>query len=388
MIDFRLIGRSLPRARYSRGRLFKSSTKPQNWMGEWYVYRRVEGVEKRVHRGPRVLGPASRMSKTEAQAALDKIIAEDRSSADQKPDGEPTFAWMLRSYIELKSPSWSDAHREGMVWLAKKYLVPAFGEALLGSLTRVDIQAYLNRLAASGASYSLVHKIRTHVKAVLDEAIEQDLIVKNPARKLEIPRTKAKCNRFLTEDECTRLLAVCVGRDHLIIRMCMVQGLRPSEVFALKRDDIEADRIRIDDSAREGKLQGRTKTKDSAGYVTLPPSLGIELRYWLANSPIDPAGLVFPSEKRGVPMRQKNFLRRNLKDAAARAGIEGVTFQSLRRTTATHVGDKSGVKNAQAVLRHSTPNLTAGIYMQAIPESVQRAVAELDERLNGKQTIQ
>jgi integrase len=389
MIDFRSLARSMPRERYSRPTPFKSKTKPAKWMGEWYVYRFVNGKEKRVHRGPKVLGLCSHMTKTEAQQALDAIVTEERSSSDQKPDGEPTFAWILKAYIELKSPGWSDAHRETMVWLAKKYLTPAFGASLLRSLTKVGIQTYLNQLAASGASYSLVYKIRTYVKAVLEEALDQDLIDKNPARarRIEIPRTKEKCTRFLTEDECTKLLAACSGRDHLIVSMCMVQGLRPSEVFALKRDDIEAGRIRIDDSAREGKLQGRTKTRDSNGYVTLPLSLGIELRHWLENSPCDPAGLVFPSEKPGVPMRQKNFLRRNMKAAAERAGLEGVNFQSLRRTTATHIGAVGTVKDAQAMLRHSTPNLTAGTYMQAIDSSVVRAAEELDKRLR-KETVQ
>jgi integrase len=385
VIDFRKIGASLPRERYSRGSLRKSDAKPQKWLGEWYVY---DSDDKRRHKGPVVIGQCSKMSKTEAQVELDKRISESRSSADQKPGGEPTFGWMLKSYIELKSPGWSDAHRDGMKWLAAKHLTPTFGLAPLRSLARVDIQTYLNALASSGASYSLVHKVRTHMKAVLDEAIEQDLLVKNPARKLDVPRTKEKCERHLTEDECQKLLSVCSGRDYVIIRMCMVQGFRPGEIFALKREDIESDRVRIKDSAREGKLQGRVKTRGSKGHVPLPPALGIVLRHWLETSPADPAGLVFPSEKPGVPMRQKNFLRRNLKDAAKRAGLEGVTFQSLRRTTATHVGAVGTVKDAQAVLRHTNPNLTASVYMQSIDESVSRASQSVDERLSGKPTIQ
>jgi len=39
------------------------------------------------------------------------------------------------------------------------------------------------------------------------------------------------------------------------------------------------------------------------------------------------------------------------------------------------------VKDAQAQLRHSSPNLTAAVYMQQIPESVRAAVELLDRRI-------
>lgn len=149
-------------------------------------------------------------------------------------------------------------------------------------------------------------------------------------------------------------------------------------------------RILIDNAARDGQLTGGTKTEDSTGYVALPQRLAAELALWLESSPVDPQGFVFPSEIPGRAMDHKNFLRRNLKPAAQRAGIEGsANFQALRRTTATHVPQVGGsVKDAQAMLRHSSPQTTQNVYMQSIPESVRATVERLDAHLTGKPTVQ
>lgn len=378
MIDFRTIGKSMPRERYSRGSLKKSDTKPQKWLGDWYIYRE----DKRVHRGPKVIGLCAKMTKTEAQAELDRMIAADRSAADQKAPGEITLGWLLRQYLELKTPTWGDSMIAFNTWLFNKHLIPAFEGRAANSITRADLQGYLNGLAANGGSQSFVSKCRLYLKAVFADAVEDDQIAKDPARKLLMPKCKAKCKRFLTEAECEQLFANLSGRDRLIVRIFVVLGLRPSELLALNRDDKEPGRIRIDQTAKNGKVHDTTKTDESKGYVALPPSMEIELSHWLEISPIDPAGLIFPSEKPGVPMRRENFLNRIIKPAAEAAGLDGVNFQSFRRTTATHVPGVGGsVKDAQAMLRHASPQMTVGTYMQSIPESVKAAVEALDAKL-------
>jgi hypothetical protein len=42
---------------------------------------------------------------------------------------------------------------------------------------------------------------------------------------------------------------------------------------------------------------------------------------------------------------------------------------------------KGSIKDIQAHLRHAQPNVTADVYMQAIPESVRRAIESLDKLL-------
>jgi len=61
--------------------------------------------------------------------------------------------------------------------------------------------------------------------------------------------------------------------------------------------------------------------------------------------------------------------------------LQGVNHQARRRTCATRMQKHGNVKDVQAHLRHSAPDVTAGVYMQEIPESVRNAVEALDADL-------
>ena len=56
-----------------------------------------------------------------------------------------------------------------------------------------------------------------------------------------------------------------------------------------------------------------------------------------------------------------------------------MTFQVLRRTFATWMQKYGTIKDVQRMLCHSSPNLTVGVYMQAIPDSVKQAVNDLED---------
>jgi integrase len=58
-----------------------------------------------------------------------------------------------------------------------------------------------------------------------------------------------------------------------------------------------------------------------------------------------------------------------------------ITSRSFRTSCATLLNRFGGVKDIQAHLRHASPDLTAAVYMQPIPESVRAAVKALDAQL-------
>lgn len=381
----------MAKQRYERGHLTKTTGKPAKWQGEWHIYRIVDGKEKRIHRGPRVLGLVSRMTKAEAQKALDDLILEERKSSDQKPAGETNFEWLAKRYMELKRPTWSRSWADCMAWLLKHHILPALGKTPLSELKRTQIQTLLNELAVKqwkdrygnerdGLSFSLIHKTRTYIKAILDEAVEDDLIPKNPAAKLDLPKTKDRARRALSQEECDKLFAAVHGRDYLMLRILLVCGLRKGELFALRRNDVLPGTLHIDEAIWKGKA-GRPKNKASMAPVSLPPNLEAEIRAWLAANPSDGTDWLFPSPvKPGSPLDGCTFLRSILKPAAARAGIEGVVnFQTLRRTCATHFQRFGTMKDAQAQLRHASPDMTANVYTQVLPDSLKAAAEKMGD---------
>jgi integrase len=160
--------------------------------------------------------------------------------------------------------------------------------------------------------------------------------------------------------------------------------MRPGEIFALKRNDVDLvdGSIRVDESLDLKRNLKAPKTESSNAKIPVTPKLKDELENWMETHPGNPDDLLFPNRE-GRPRNPKNVLNRMLKPAGLRAGLGKVTFQMLRRTFATHAQNKGNLKDVQAQMRHSKPDVTAGIYMQAIPEQQRQTVQAVEDTLFG-----
>ena len=126
----------------------------------------------------------------------------------------------------------------------------------------------------------MIHKARTYLNSVLDQALEQEFLGKNPARKLDKPPSqKRQAERVLTEEELPKLFEKLSGRDRLITEIFLFCGLRPGELFVVRWSDWERHELRIDEAIWQGRI-GETKTPTSSGFVSLPSGIEAQLRIW------------------------------------------------------------------------------------------------------------
>src|SRR5262249_30306499 len=157
----------------------------------------------------------------------------------------------------------------------QNHVLPSFGKTAIGEISKFDLQVHLNSLAQN-YSKSVVGKVRTWVKAVLAEAVEQGYIEQNPAQKLKMPTAAEPCTRFLTKAEIARLLCGLEGRDRLIVRLFIVCGFRPGELFVLRWRVIDDGvSIRVEEAiarGEKGRKIGEPKTRASKKPVALPRS--------------------------------------------------------------------------------------------------------------------
>jgi integrase len=389
-------GRHMARDRHQTGYVEETGKRTKKWKGHYYVYvRQEDGSEERRHRAT-ILGLKSQMKKWEAEKLLQQIIdkaTDDPARATPSPVYSLKWFWENR-YKPIKESTWKVSSRKRTVGFIENYVIGSFGEKTLAELNRFDLQTHLNKLAGD-FSHSVVSKFRVYVKAILDEAIEQDFLVKNPARKLSMPETRKVCKRILTPEEIAAIMGQLSARDRLIVRMFLVLGLRPGELFVLRRDDKVPGRVRIDESVSPDRLIVEPKTDASVSYVWLPQSLETELDFWLeAKADQRSETFIFPT-RNGTPLNVSNYLNEVIKPAAKRAITEakakgtvdpgfmvGVTHQAFRRTCATYMQKHGTVKDVQAHLRHASATTTVGVYMQEIPASVRVAVEELDRVLS------
>jgi len=130
-------------------------------------------------------------------------------------------------------------------------------------------------MAEDGYGKSAVGQIRTYIKACFEYTTDEELIEKNPARKLVMPNIQKKsCERFLSVEELRSLLSQACPREHLVLRILAVCGLLPAEVLVRRIEDFEGTQLRIDEALKERQRGehriGETKTDESDNYVPVP----------------------------------------------------------------------------------------------------------------------
>ena len=194
-----------------------------------------------------------------------------------------------------------------------------------------------------------------------------------------------------------------------MIYVCVHSGLRVSELIGLKWEDVGPQSLTIDERYCRGDWS-IPKTEASSATIGVDQSVtariqklkalevqvnwggkGAKTKFKLVRS-CEPTDLVFQSLRTGAPMNDQNILRRHLRPAATKLGIDlkKATWHSLRRSWGTWMGQAGAdVKSIQGQMRHSRISTTMDIYAQFVPEAQQRAVARTMEMLHerAKQTV-
>jgi len=369
------------RDRHQNGWVEETGTRLRKWRGHWWSYeRQPDGSERRVHHSV-VLGTKSQMRKWEAAKALASIIERAAEPSIVRPSDAVTFAWFARErYLAIREQRWRPSTAAINRLVIDRHLIPRFGTMPLRDIGKFDIERFLID-AAGRYSASMVQKLRTYLGAILEEAVDQEFIRRNPARKVEMPRTRAVDRPFYTADEARRLLGELSGRNRIIGKIFLLCGLRPGEAFALRWRCFQGDRLEIRESVVRGAV-GDTKTARSKGAVALPRALRWEIEAYREQcGHVLPEAWMFPSQT-GRPIWKEDFLRDVLRPAAKAAGLARVNYQIFRRTFATIAHDLGfPLRVVQEQMRHASATTTGNVYAQAIPESVYRAVESVAEAL-------
>ena len=389
--DLRGVGRQLPRTVPPEGWIRKIERRREGkvWVGFFHLWTTNADGRRTRTKKEKTLGPAS-MAKHEAQQKLAEYIEEYTGRLSKQGNSITTFVDLWKAFSAVKAGRWSKKMREDLRYMFGKHVLPVVGNHALSEVTLTSLQLLLNRMAENGYCKSTVGQIHTYIKACFEYATGEDLIEKTPARKLVMPNIRKKpCERFLGVNELRALLSNASRREHVVLRILAVCGLRPAEILVLRIDDFEGAQLRIDEALKERQRGadriGATKTAESDNYVPVPPDLAREITEWITAHPDrnNPRALLFPNSA-GTAFSVGNYLQRHLKPLAESVGIHDLTHQALRRTSSTHMQSHATVKDMQRHLRHTDPQTTLRHYAKVIPESLRAAVAALDAQITGE----
>ena len=288
---------------------------------------------------------------------------------------------------------------QGYRLIVAKHLIPTLGRVQLSKLTRDDVRGMVAHKRREGLSPQTLHNLHAVLRHAIEQAVRDDLVVRNVARGIDLPRVERTEVRAVSHADAVGILEAVRGdRIEPMVIVAMTCGLRQGELLGLKWEDIDLDLGQIHVRRSLQRLNGEvkdvpTKTPLSRRDVAMPAlavdALGLHRdrqrfdERW-AGSRWHSTGYVFTSTI-GTPVTGGDLTKRFQARLAA-AGLPRMRWHDLRHATATlMLAAGEHPKVVQELLGHSTMAVTMAVYSHVIPSLKRDAADRMDALL--KQAI-
>lgn len=248
------------------------------------------------------------------------------------------------------------------------------------------VRAWVTELAVGSAAPTIESALGV-LRMVLALAVEDKRIPRNPCDGVKAPRRKHSARAYLTHQQVAEL-ADSMDRDGLVVRFLAYTGLRYGEMAALKVQDFDMlrRRVNIRESVTEvsGKLTWSTPKNHERRSVPFPKFLVDDLAARMQGKARE--DLVFSAPAGGV-LRIATFRTRVFNPAVDK--LRGLdedgepttdwprpTLHDLRHTAASlAISAGANVKAVQTMLGHKSAALTLDTYADLFPDDLE-AVAD------------
>lgn len=243
------------------------------------------------------------------------------------------------------------------------------GQLPVATLGRRDIVDWRDALIERGLADQTIKNALNLLRAVLSDAVDRELLQVNPARDVKVRSSgtsEEDLSGVLRPNEQMALLRACPERDRPVVLFALLTGLRLSEQWWLRWEDIREDHVLVRRSV-DGKAPKSGKTRR---VPLLEPAR--ELLALLPRS----SEWVFPGTRGG----RRDYGKRPRGWAIALKGLgRNIRWHDLRHTCGTSLlagwwGRKWSLEEVRGFLGHSTVQVTER-YARILDESVADAAA-------------
>ena len=317
-------------------------------------------------------------TQTEVREKLKRAI-EDSAKLDMSKVGQYTVGqWMdvwFENYAKIKVRPSSHQTYRGYI---ENHIKPNIGSIPLNKLTSLELQKLYKKLLGNGRverieskkqpkglSAKTVRNINQIICSALNLAIEQRLILTNPADACALPKLEHREMKTLPVEQLTSFLRE--AKESGVFEMYYIElatGLRRGELLGLKWSDIDLEhgslRVQRQIARIDGEIvEAPLKTKNA--YRTLPLSADAIDVLKTQKKKCGNSQYVFPSPT-GGPISPDSVLHM-LHRVLERAGLPKVRFHDLRHTFAT-LALQNGVdiKTVSGMLGHFSAGFTLDTY--------------------------
>jgi integrase len=281
---------------------------------------------------------------------------------------------------------WRETSRSSITSLFTCHVLPALGGRQLASLRRGELESWAAGLPLAARTAG---QVANYVSTMLDSAVADGLIARNPAHGAKWPRVDTDPVVPFTADEVDALRTAAPDWFDVALVLGLGAGLRQSEASGLTVDRIDFPRreLRVDRQlvtpTRSGDPTfGPPKTKRSYRTVPLAEPVVFALARHVETHGLGRDGLVLHGSD-GRPIRRQWFgqVWRRLRDAAELS--DEARFHDTRHTYAsTLLSGGVSVAAAAEYLGHS-PAVLLKVYAHLMPADHDRARSVIAAAFDG-----
>lgn len=137
-----------------------------------------------------------------------------------------------------------------------------------------------------GATESRLHRVHQKLSQIMNQAVDDGLIAKNPCSPISIPRPKPKERHSLTIDEAQRLNSIILGlpasAPHCAVLLALHTGMRRGEVLGLTWEHVHFDKRKLYVAQQYAcdKVPRDPKSKKSKRWISLDSEIVAYLEEW------------------------------------------------------------------------------------------------------------
>lgn len=245
-----------------------------------------------------------------------------------------------------------------------------------------DVRTWVAEMDRSGLSATSIKRAFGVLSSILDHAVEDRRLLRNPCAGVRTPRKVSREKTFLTHEQL-HALANEAGEHRTMVLVMGYTGLRWGEVIGLRVKDLNLARQRLHVSRNAVEVGreihvGSPKTHERRS-VPFPGFLVEPLRE--ASRDKLPEALLFPGPNGTHQRRTRTDSGSTgwFAGAVRRAGIPRITPHELRHTAASlAISSGANVKVVQHMLGHKSAAMTLDTYSGLFPDDLDAVAMALD----------